>query len=100
MSVLGNHDELADAIIDLVYRVLGRHDVPVAKVYSAVWQNANAGDALLSDILFVVGNTTVKGVPQIGTTSFVANDPVLVIKGPGVAWTIIGKVNGDITAAL
>ena len=92
-----NHDELADAIISLVYRILGRHDAPVAKVYSAVWNNANAGDAALSDITVVVGASPVSGCPQIGTTAFIAGDPILVIKGPGVPWTILGKITGDIT---
>jgi hypothetical protein len=93
-----NHDHLADSIISLVYRVLHRHDAPVAKVYSAIWNNVNAGDALLSDITLVIGGSPVKGCPKITSATFTSGDPILVIKGPGIPWTILGEILGDITA--
>ena len=96
----GSHDKLADSIISLVYRVLGRGDAPVAKVFSAVWQNVNAGDALLSDIQLTNGASPVKGVPKVTSGTFVAGDPILVIKGPGVPYTILGKLLGDVTAVI
>lgn len=91
------HDKLADSIISLVYRVLGRGDAPVAKVHQAVFSNVNAGDANLSDVVLIHGNSPVTGVPKIGSGSFTAGDPLLIITGPNTPYTIIGKVFGDIT---
>jgi hypothetical protein len=94
-----SHDNLADEIISLVYRVLRRGDAPVAKVYAAVWNNVNAGSASLSDITLVEGLSQVKGCPKMNADTFAANDPILVIHGPGIPYTIIGKTVGDIKLA-
>jgi hypothetical protein len=99
MVAKANHDALADSIISLVWRILRRHDAPVAKVYTGFWKNANPGDASLSDVILTSGEP-VTGCPKIGSPSFSVNSPVLLIKGPGVPWTILGVFQGDITQAV
>lgn len=94
------HSEaLADTIIDLVWRILRRGDAPVARVYTAHFTAINSGDANLADITLTNGNV-VKGCPHLNADTFAVGDPLLVITGPGVPFTIVGKIVGDITAAL
>lgn len=94
-----NHDELADSIIDLVWRILRRGDAPVAKVYTAHFSAINAGDPNLGDITLTSGSL-VKGCPHLNSDTFSIGDPILVMSGPGVSYTIIGKIVGDITLAI
>lgn len=92
-----NSDVLADAIIDLVWRVLRRGDAPVAKVYAAVFKNVNADDANLADITMVPNGAVVKGVPHMNADTFSVGDALLIITGPNIPYTILGKTVGDIT---
>jgi len=89
-------DRLADSIVTLIYRVLGREDAPVAKVQMAIWKAANSTDSNLSQVRLLNG-TQLDYIPKLSGLSFSANDPILVLYGPGVPYTIIGKVVGDIT---
>lgn len=92
-------DKTATAIKDLIYRILGSTEAPVAKVFSAVFVAPNATDANLSQVKMTVQGDLVDAVPKNdGVTGLSAGDPLLLIRGPGVPLTIICRFHGDITA--
>lgn len=92
-------DKTADAIYDLIMRILDRPETPVARVWMGVWLSANTVDANLSKISMLNGDT-VDFVPKSNAvTGLTAGDPVLLVRGPTVPMTIIAKVHGDISVA-
>lgn len=93
-----SHDALAQAIIDMIYKVLNRSDSPAASVQMGIWLATNALDSNLSKVQLVNGST-VDGVPRSSNaTGLSANDIILLIRGPGVPLTILCKVVGDVSA--
>lgn len=92
-----SYDDLADSIVNFVYRALRRSDAPVARLYMGFWVSVNSLDSNLSKVRFADG-TTVDAVPKLSSAgTLVANDPILIARGPGIPLTILGKALGDIT---
>lgn len=95
---MDNHDKMADAIVDFVFRALRRKDTPVTRVYVAYYVQANALDPNLSMVRFPDGSI-VDGLPRLASSiTFAANDQLLLAQFPGVSMTILGKQIGDISA--
>lgn len=85
------------AVERFVRHYLDSDKAPVTKSSMAVFVAANAIDANLSKVKLMNG-TVVDYIPKGNhVTGLVAGDPVLLVKAPGVALTIIAKVHGDIT---
>lgn len=91
-------DKFVDGMVALIYRILRRRDAPVARCYMAYFVQDNAIDSNLADIRKLDGSL-VAGLPTLSSVpALTANDPILVLTGPAVPDTVIGKVVGDITA--
>lgn len=98
-----NFDKVAQAITNLVYRILGRPDAPVGRVYLMIFQNVNADDNNLSDIKDVRGSL-ITGVPRVNDNSLLfaltKGDTLLCVRGPDTPLVIVGRLVGDIRNVL